>query len=89
MNYPNKHSLDVKSEQDDVAVFNDIVAAFLTHFTGFFGADLAVTANIIVKGDDFSADKAAFKIGMDYGGGLWGFHARRDRPGPGFSWARG
>ena len=60
---------------------DDVIFAFLPHFTGFFCALFTFTGNIIVKGNDFGTDKPFFKIGMDRTGGFRRFCNTADRPG--------
>ena len=41
--------LNVKPEQDRVAVLDGVVASFLTHLAGLFRAGFAATGDVIVK----------------------------------------
>ena len=41
--------------------------AFDSEFSGFFGALFSVVFDEVLVGDDFCFDKAAFKVGVDYG----------------------
>ena len=65
-------SSSVELEEHDVAVLHDIFLAFVAGFAGFFGCCFAAKGYIVIKGDGLGADEAAFEIGMDDTGGLWG-----------------
>ncbi len=62
--------LNVKPEQEKIAVLGYVVAAFLAHFTGFLGALFAVTGDKIIVGDGFGLDEAFLEIRVDDTGGL-------------------
>ena len=56
----------------DIAVLNDIFFSLDTHLSGFFYSRFRTVGNIILIFDDFGADKAFFKVGMDHTGALRG-----------------
>ena len=64
----------------DIAVLNDIFFSLDTHLSGFFYSRFRTVGNIILIFDDFGADKAFFKVGMDHTGALRSRHdIRRER----------
>jgi len=70
VNTPGKR-LNVKPEVNNVTVFNDVVFAFQTPFSGVFCPLLAFELNKMIIVDDFGANKAFFEIGMNDTGSLW------------------
>lgn len=76
--------LYVKQEVHHIAVLHDIFLAFYAHFAGFFSFGFAAERDKIVVGNDLGADEAAFEVGVDDAGGLWGGVAFVDGPGADF-----
>ena len=68
----------------DIAVLNDIFFSLDTHLSGFFYSRFRTVGNIILIFDDFGADKAFFKVGMDHTGALRGFPSFMESPGTTF-----
>jgi len=68
----------------DIAVFNDVILAFKTPFSGVFSALLAFVGDEVFIRDDFGADEASFKVAMDNAGGLWRRCSYGNGPGPDF-----
>ena len=64
--------LDVKSEVHHVAIMHDVFFPFDAHFACVFRALFAFAFDEIIEGDDFGANKAAFKVVVDDGGGFGG-----------------
>ena len=56
----------------DVAILHDVLFAFQTHFPGFLCAFFAFVLYVVVVGDDFGSNEAAFKVGVDHASSLWG-----------------
>ena len=54
--------LNVEAEQDTVPIGNDILLAFRTHQPPVTGDGFRPTGNVIIIGDDFSANKTALEI---------------------------
>ena len=79
-----RSQLDVKPEQNYVAVFDNVIAAFLAHFTGVFAGYFTAEAGKIIIGNGFSADEAFLEIGMNDPGGSWCFGCGLDGPGARF-----
>jgi len=73
--------LNVKPKMHHIAIFDDILFAFNTHFTGFFNFLFTAKVLIVFKGDDFGADKPFFKITVNDSCGLRCRGANRDGPG--------
>ena len=67
-----------------IPVLHHIFLAFHAHFTGFFGFGFAAERHKVVVGNDLGADKAAFEVGVDDAGSLWGSVAFVDGPGADF-----
>ena len=61
----------------------------MTQLTGIFCTLFAFIGNIVIKGDGFSLDKAAFKICVDDSGGLWSGGSNFNGPGANFSFPGG
>src|SRR5690606_2133308 len=87
--YSVSNTSDVKAEMHDVTVLNDVVLAFQTPFTGFFGAVFTLVLNKIVIADDFGADKTTFKVGVNSGGGARCGITHFNGPGAHFFYAGG
>ena len=62
--------LRCKPEMHDVAVLHDVVLAFEPQLAGIARAGLAAAGDIVVIGDGFGADEAAFEIAVNDAGGL-------------------
>ncbi|ABU76745.1 hypothetical protein ESA_01487 [Cronobacter sakazakii ATCC BAA-894] len=80
---------DVEQEVHDIAIFDDVIFAFGTHFTGFFRALFAFVSDEIVISDGLRADKAFFEIGVDFTRRLRGGGTDRNGPGAHFFHASG
>src|SRR5258706_15334265 len=70
-----------EAEVHHVAVDDDVILALEPEFSRFTRAGFAVTRDVIVIGDRFSADEALLEIGMDDARRLRRAGAARDRPG--------
>ena len=72
----------IKEEADDVAVFDDIVPAFLHILADFF--DLLFTSQFdqVLIFHHLCPDEAPLKVGMDHARGLGGQRPLPIRPGP-------
>src|SRR5258708_36709791 len=70
-----------EAEGHHVAVADDVILALEPEFSRFTCAGFAVTRDVIVIGDRFSADEALLEIGMDDARRLRRAGAARDRPG--------
>lgn len=81
--------LHIEEEVQYVALLDDVLFSFGADFPfGFSGGHVSVIDEVLVC-DGFGADEAFFKVGVDDGGGLGGFHAFGDGPGAGFLGAGG
>ena len=72
-----------------VAVGDHVLLAFEPEFPGFAGAGLTAELDVVIVGDGFGADEAAFEVGVDHAGSLRSLGAARHRPGSGFLGASG
>lgn len=77
---PYEYRLHIKQEIQYVAVFHNVIFTFCAHFTGFFCTLFAFVLDEILKCDGLGADKAFFKVGVDFTGCLRGGCADRDSP---------
>src|SRR5690554_2626979 len=62
--------LDIKAEQNNVTIFDDIILTFFTAFTRFFRALLTFELNVIVITNHDRSNKAFFEISMNFTSGL-------------------
>ena len=74
--------LNIEFKKHDIAVFDDIIFAFLTNQSGFFGLYHAAATDQILIRNRFGPDKTALKIGMNDARTCRGQHAFLKRPGP-------
>ena len=72
--------LNVETEQSYVAVFHNIFFAFTANKTFFFCSNHCATGHQVVECDDFSTDKATFKVRVDFTCSLWCFCTSCDCP---------
>ncbi len=73
--------LDVEFEEEDVAVFDDVLFAFGAEEAGFFDGLLAAVFEEVVGGVAVGFDEALFEVGVDDACGAGGFGAAFDGPG--------
>ena len=73
--------LDVEFEEEDVAVFDDVLFAFGAEEAVFFDGLLAAVFEEVVGGVAVGLDEALFEVGVDDAGGSGGFGAALDGPG--------
>lgn len=81
--------LNVKAEEDHVAVFENVIFAFASYFAFFFGGVVVAAFEQRFPIDYFGADEAFFEVRMDFARGLRGFCSVFYRPGAGFLFAGG
>ena len=68
-------TLDVEFEEEDVAVFDDVLFAFGAEEAGFFDGLLAAVFEEVGGGVAVGLDEAFFEVGVDDAGGSGGFGA--------------
>jgi hypothetical protein len=73
--------LDVEFEEEDVAVFDDVVFAFGAEETFFFDGLLAAVFEEVVGGVTVGFDETFFEVGVDDAGSAGSFGAATDGPG--------
>src|SRR6266566_4589960 len=73
--------LDVEFEEEDVAVFDDVLFAFGAEETGFFDGLFAAVLEEVGGGVAVGLDEAFFEVGVDDAGGSGGFGAATNGPG--------
>src|SRR3569623_1893739 len=71
----------IKAEEHHVAVFDDVLFAFVAGLAVFLGGDFAAEGDVVVVGDGLGADEAAFEVGVDDAGRLGRAGALMDGPG--------
>ena len=76
-----ERGLDVEFEEEDVAVFDDVLFAFGAEEAFFFDGLLAAVFEEVVGGVAVGFDEAFFEVGVDDAGGAGGFGAAADGPG--------
>ena len=57
---------------ENIAILDEVFRAFDPELASLLGPDLTITGDIIIIGDGFGTDEAAFEIGMDNPGGVGG-----------------
>ena len=72
--------LYIEQEVDDVAVLHDIFLAFAADQALGLGGGHGAASLHVLKGDDFSPDEAALKVGVDLAGSLGRLSALLDGP---------
>ena len=63
-----ERKLYIEAEVHDVAIGNNILLAFDSHFACFAYGCLAAEVHIVIVFDYFGTDKALFKVGVNYAG---------------------
>src|ERR1700756_3312637 len=76
-----KRGLDVEFEEEDVAVFDDVLFAFGAEETGFFDGLFAAVFEEVGGGVAVGLDETFFEVGVNDAGGPGGFGAAFDGPG--------
>ena len=84
-----KAGLDVEFEEEDVAVFDDVLFAFGAEEAFFFYGLLAAVFEEVVGGVAVGFDEALFEVGVDDACGAGGFGTAADGPGADLLHARG
>ena len=79
---------DVESEQYDVAVFHDVIFALAAYLAEFFRLDVTADFEQRFPVDTFGADKALFKVAVNFACCLGGFRTFFYGPCAGFVFAR-
>ena len=74
-------SLHVETEEDDIAVFDDIFLTLDADQTFLFGCSHRTIGDQIIVGDDLRFDETALKVRMDLTGSLRGLGTFFDGPG--------
>ena len=74
------YDLNVKAEQNHVAVFDNVFLAFHTNDTFLLGGSKTSVVKKILIVDNFCFDETTFKVCMDLAGSLWGFCTFLNRP---------
>src|SRR5277367_1663389 len=73
--------LDVELEEENVAVFDDVLFAFRAKEAGFFDGLLAAVFEEVDGGVAVRLDEALFEVGVDDAGCAGGLGAATDGPG--------
>src|ERR1700733_11103080 len=73
--------LDVELEEEDVAVFDDVLFALGAEAAGFFDGFLAAGRAEVGGGVAVGLDEPLFEVGVDAAGAARGFGAAADGPG--------
>lgn len=71
----------VEFEEDNVTVFDDVVATLLAIFSGSFARSIAALFLEVLEMHDFGHDEAFLEVGVDSAGGLRCFRSPLDGPG--------
>src|SRR5262245_50435653 len=77
-----KNRSHLEAKMHHVPVLHYVVFPLQAHLARLTAARLATVADVVVVGDDFGADEAAFDVRMDLPGGFDRRRAARNRPRP-------
>ena len=75
-----QNKTNVKQEVHHVAIFNDVIFPYRTHFACFFRALLTLVGYEVFKRDSLCTNKAFLEVGVDFTGRLRRSRTHRDGP---------